>query len=36
MSVSEALNHVIRTLEQVEVKGRDNLNKLLGSIQTNE
>ena len=36
MDILQALNAVIKTLGCVEVRGRDNLDRLLGSIITAE
>lgn len=36
MDILQALNAVIKTLGSVEVRGKDNLDKLLGSIITVE
>lgn len=36
MSIVDKLQAVLNTLEGVEVKGRDNLDRVLGCIQTVE
>ena len=34
--MEQLMRQIIATLDQVEVKGKDNMSKLLGSIQTLE